>query len=70
MWKFCIIDPLPGAEIEVWDNLEILTGDDTYANLTVVRFDSGKAIANYGSNKWNRNLFPGELVYSWQDIIE
>jgi len=68
-WKFCIVEPRPGIDIEIADILETLYAEESrqpYAKLIVTRQAAGDAyVASYGTRKPNRRLFPGEPVYAW-----
>ena len=67
-WRFAVITPVSGARIARREALDVQWGDGgpgVYSRLHVSGFDSGKVIADYGSNPSYHRLYPGDSVYGW-----
>lgn len=67
-WRFAIVTPTTRAKIGTSETLDVQWGDGgpgVYSRLRVSGFDSGKVIADYGSNPSYHRLYPGDSVYGW-----
>lgn len=67
-WRFAIINPVSGARIGRREHLDVQWDDGgpgVYSRLRVSGFDSGKVIADYGTNPSYHRLYPGDSVYGW-----
>jgi len=67
-WRFAIINPHDARSLNTNDALDVQWDDGgpgVYARLKVSSKDSGKVIADFGSNPSYHRLYPGDSVYGW-----
>lgn len=72
-WRFAVITPVSGARIARRETLDVQWDDGgpgVYSRLRVSGFDSGKVIADYGSNPSYHRLYPGDSVYGWAPPLQ
>lgn len=72
-WRFAVINPVSGARIAQRETLDVQWDDGgpgVYSRMRVSGFDSGKVIADYGSNPSYHRLYPGDSVYGWAPPIQ
>jgi len=70
-WDFVVITADRSSHIKTHEILEILydgpQGSAAYAKLEIDRIDGNKIVANFGGDsRGKREIFPGEIVYSWR----
>ncbi len=67
-WRFAVINPVGPYRVAESEHLDVQWNDGgpgVYARLKVSSHDSGKVIADYGSNPSYHKLYPGDGVYGW-----
>jgi len=72
-WRFAIINPTTAAKLRASETLDVQWDDGgpgVYSRLRISGFDSGKVIADYGSNPSYHRLYPGDSVYGWAPPIQ
>ena len=72
-WRFAIIHPISGHQIPANEHLDVQWDDGgpgVYARLKVSSHDSGKVIADSGSNPSYHKLYPGDSVFGWAAPVQ
>jgi hypothetical protein len=72
-WRFAIINPVGPHKVAENEQLDVQWGDGgpgVYAKLKVSSHDSGKVIADYGSNPSYHKLYPGDGVFGWAPPVQ